>query len=79
MHDQLADDRRYRLFNVIDNCNRERLGIELNKSRIMQPVGYGRAIMSDPTWVWVVSPRSKKDQGHRQLIESPTLIKTNTS
>ena len=28
MHDQLADGRIYRLFNVIDDYNRERLGIE---------------------------------------------------
>ena len=29
MHDQLTDGRRYRLFNVIDDCNREGLGIEV--------------------------------------------------
>ena len=32
MHDQLADGRRYRLFNVIDDCNREGLGIEVDFS-----------------------------------------------
>ena len=28
MHDQLSDNRSYRLFNVIDYLNREALGIE---------------------------------------------------
>jgi len=32
MHDQLADGRRYRLLNVIDDCNREGLGIEVDFS-----------------------------------------------
>jgi len=32
MHDQLADGRRYRLFNVIDDWNREGLGIEVDFS-----------------------------------------------
>jgi len=32
MHDQLTDGRRYRLFNVIDDCNREGLGIEVDFS-----------------------------------------------
>jgi len=32
MHDQLADGRRYRLFNVIDDFNREGLGIEVDFS-----------------------------------------------
>ncbi len=32
MNDQLADGRRYRLFNVIDDCNREGLGIEVDFS-----------------------------------------------
>ena len=32
MHDQLADGRRYRLFNVIDDCNREGLAIEVDFS-----------------------------------------------
>jgi len=32
MHDQLADGRRFRLFNVIDDCNREGLSIEVDFS-----------------------------------------------
>ncbi len=32
MHDQLADGRRYRLFNVLDDCNREGLCIEVDFS-----------------------------------------------
>ncbi len=32
MHDQLADGRCYRLFNVIDDCNREGLGIDVDFS-----------------------------------------------
>ena len=32
MHDQLSDGRSIRLFNVIDNFNRERLGIEVDFS-----------------------------------------------
>ena len=32
MHDQLADSRSYRLFNVIDNFNREGLAIEVDFS-----------------------------------------------
>lgn len=32
MHDQLGDQRRYRLFNVIDDYNREGLGIEVDLS-----------------------------------------------
>ena len=32
MHDQLADGRSYRLFNVIDDYNREGLGIEVDLS-----------------------------------------------
>jgi putative transposase len=32
MHDQLVDGRRYRLFNVLDDCNREGLGIEVDFS-----------------------------------------------
>lgn len=30
MHDQLNDGRTFRLFNVIDDCNREALGIEVD-------------------------------------------------
>ena len=30
MHDQLADGRTFRMFNVIDNFNREALGIEVD-------------------------------------------------
>lgn len=29
LHDQLSDSRRFRLFNVIDDCNQEGLGITL--------------------------------------------------
>jgi len=32
MHDQLSDGRRYRLFNVLDDYNREGLGIEVDFS-----------------------------------------------
>lgn len=32
MHDQLSDGRRYRLFNVIDDCNREALAIDIDLS-----------------------------------------------
>jgi putative transposase len=32
MHDQLNDGRTFRLFNVIDDCNREALGIEVDFS-----------------------------------------------
>ena len=32
VHDQLADGRSYRLFNVIDDCNREGLCIEVDLS-----------------------------------------------
>jgi len=32
MHDQLSDGRSFRLFNVIDDCNREGLGIEVDFS-----------------------------------------------
>ncbi len=32
MHDQLSDGRSFRLFNVIDDCNREALGIEIDFS-----------------------------------------------
>jgi len=32
MHDQLQDDRKFRLLNVIDDYNREALGIEVNFS-----------------------------------------------
>ena len=32
MHDQLANGRRYRLFNVIEDCNCEGLGIEVDFS-----------------------------------------------
>jgi putative transposase len=32
MHDRLADGRAFRLFNVIDDCNREGLGIEVDFS-----------------------------------------------
>ena len=32
MHDQLADGRSYRLFNAVDDCNREGLGIEVDFS-----------------------------------------------
>jgi len=33
--------------------------IRLRRSRIMQPGGYIRTIMSAPTWVWVELPRFK--------------------
>jgi putative transposase len=32
MHDQLQDGRRYRLLNILDDCNREGLGIEIDFS-----------------------------------------------
>jgi len=32
MHDQVSDGRSFRLFNVIDDCNREALGIEVDFS-----------------------------------------------
>jgi putative transposase len=32
MHDQLSDDRAFRLFNVLDDFNREGLGIDLDFS-----------------------------------------------
>jgi putative transposase len=32
MHDQLADGRCFRLLNVIDDCNREVLGMEIDRS-----------------------------------------------
>lgn len=32
MHDQLSDERSYRLLNVIDDFNREGLGIEVDLS-----------------------------------------------
>jgi putative transposase len=32
MHDKLSDTRTFRLPNVIDNCNREALGIEIDFS-----------------------------------------------
>lgn len=32
MHDQLGDGRSYRLFNIIDDCNREGLAIEVDLS-----------------------------------------------
>ena len=32
MRDALADGRKFRTFKVIDNCNRERLGIEVDFS-----------------------------------------------
>ena len=32
MHDQRRDGRSFRLFNVIDDCNREGLGIEVDRS-----------------------------------------------
>ena len=32
MHDSLADSRSYRLFNVIDDFNREALGMEIDIS-----------------------------------------------
>jgi putative transposase len=43
MHDQLADGRSYRLFNVIDDCNREGLRIEVDLSppstRVVRALG----------------------------------------
>ncbi len=38
MHDQLADGRNVRLLNVIDDCNREALGIEVDFSLASQRV-----------------------------------------
>jgi len=35
MHDQLADRRTYRMFNVIDDFNREGLIIDADFSRVM--------------------------------------------
>ena len=32
MHDQLRDGRSFRLFNVLDDCNREGLAIEVDRS-----------------------------------------------
>ena len=32
MHDPLSDDRRYRLFNILDDFNRKGLGIEIDFS-----------------------------------------------
>ena len=32
MHDQLGDGRSFRLFNILDDCNREGLGIEVDFS-----------------------------------------------
>ncbi|MFM1884848.1 MAG: hypothetical protein RL026_5 [Pseudomonadota bacterium] len=58
MHDQLNDGRTFRLFNVIDDCNREALGIEVDFSlpserviraldQIMQWRGVPRVIRCD--------------------------------
>lgn len=41
MHDQLNDGRTFRLFNVLDDFNREGLGIEVNLS-CRRPDLFGR-------------------------------------
>ncbi len=51
MHDQLSDGRSYRLFNVIDDYNREGLGIEVDFS-----VPTERVILS---LEWIIEWRGK--------------------
>jgi len=48
MNDQLADDHSYRLFNVMDDCNREGLGIEVDLS--LPPKRAARALDQIIEW-----------------------------
>lgn len=48
MHDQLTDGRSFRLFNVLDDFNRESLGIEVNFSLPAERVA--RALEQNIEW-----------------------------
>ena len=48
MHDQLEDGRSIRLFNVIDDFNREALGIEIDFAAVRR--GWIRALNQIITW-----------------------------
>ena len=67
MHDQLADGRSYRLFNVIDDYNREGLGIEVDLSLPSSRVA--RAL--DQIIEWRGKPRVIRcDNGPEYISES---------
>ena len=65
MHDQLADSRSYRLFNVIDDFNREGLVIEVDFS--LPASRYGTFIVN-ATHGHLIFPQVKKSSISKQSI-----------
>ena len=66
MHDQLSDGRRYRLFNVIDDFNREGLAIEVDFS--LPAIRVKRAL--DQVIEWRGKPRQTRcDSGPEYISE----------
>lgn len=70
MHDQLSDGRTYRLFNVIDDFNREGLGIEVDFS-----LPTGRVIRSlDQIIEWRGKPRSIRCDNGPEYISNKLAV-----
>jgi len=70
MHDQLADGRRIRLFNVIDDFNREGLGIKVDFSRPSEPVIWSL----DRIIEWRGKPKSIRCDNGPEYIRAVTLV-----
>ena len=70
MHDQVSDGRTYRLFNVIDDFNREGLGIEVDFS-----LPTGRVIRSlDQIIEWRGKPRSIRCDNGPEYISNKLAV-----
>ena len=70
MHDQLADGRSIRLFNVVDNFNRDGLGIKVDFSPPSE-----RVIWSlDRIIEWRGKPKSIRCDNGTEYISAVTLV-----
>ncbi|GAB3684464.1 hypothetical protein GCM10028792_35580 [Salinisphaera aquimarina] len=90
MHDQLSDGRGFRWFNVIDDYNREGLGIEVDLSlpsarvirsleQIMEWRGKPKAIRCDNGPEYVSGPLTVWAEKHGITLSPASRSKTHTS
>ena len=74
MHDQLEDGRSFRLFNVIDDFNREALGIEVDFSLPSERVIRALKQIIGPRWPLqipppVATPNSPRQDGRIMTVQ----------